>query len=267
MSMQEGRSLPVLEEIEKRKLVLIPRWRVFLKRFSFWLLAAISVVTGSIAMATALYVFFDNDFAVDHDNIHQLFIERPYIGDIFASIPYVWLVALALFTLVAFIGFRHTKKGYRYSALKVIASSLVTSFLLSVCFNATDVGGYIHRYLVENVRMYNSLIYANEQRWTNARKGLLGGKVIHVDNTRHLIVLKDFQRHIWTVDFTDAEVRQKTRIAPGRFLKITGVTTGKETFHAIGIQNWEKKYNRRKNTHSDTVPVNKTEGERSVISN
>lgn len=255
MSMQEGRSLPVLEEIEKRNAVLIPRWRVFVKRVSFWLLAVISVVTGSIAMATAIYVFFDNDFTVDHDTIQQLFIERPFIADIVSSIPYIWLAALALFTLVAFIGFRHTKKGYRYSAPKVIVTSLFASLLLSVCLNTVDVGGYIHRYLVENVRMYNSLIYANEQRWTNARKGLLGGKVIRIDKSNHILVLHDFQKRIWNVDFSNADVRQKTRIAPGRVLKITGIKTGKGTFHAIAIQNWEKKYNKRKKAHAENAPV------------
>jgi len=255
MSMQEGRSRPVLDEIEKRKAVLIPRWRVFLKRFSFWLLAVISVVTGSIAMATAIYVFFDNDFTLDHDNIHQLLLEHPFIADIISSIPYVWLAALALFTLVAFIGFRHTKKGYRYSAPKVIASSLLASLLLGVCLNAIDVGSYIHRYLIENVRVYNSLIYANEQRWTNTRKGLLGGKVTKLDNATHTLVLKDFQKRIWNVDFSNAEVRPRTRIAPGRFLKITGITTGKRAFYAISIQNWEKKYNKRKNVRPQKIPV------------
>ncbi|MEI6639086.1 MAG: hypothetical protein FDX02_03185 [Chlorobium sp.] len=253
--MQNRKSLPVLVEIEKRRAVLIPRWRVFLKRFSFWLLAALSVVTGGIAMATAFYVFFDNDFTVDHDTIQQLFIERPFIADIINSIPYVWLAALLLFTLVAFFGFRHTKKGYRYSAPKVIASSLLASLLFSLCLNATDVGGYIHRYLIENVRMYNSLIYANEQRWTNARKGLLGGKVIQIDKVAHIFVLKDFQQRLWSVDFSNAELRPKTRIAPGRFLKITGVTTGTGAFHAISIQNWEKRYNKRKEVQPKKVPL------------
>jgi hypothetical protein len=103
--------------------------------------------------------------------------------------------------------------------------------------------------------MYNSLIYANEQRWTNTRKGLLGGKVLQLDNTTHSLVLKDFQKRIWNVDFSQAEVRPKTRIAPGRFLKITGVITGKGTFHALSIQNWEKKYNKRKSVRPEKVPV------------
>ncbi|MEI7695963.1 MAG: hypothetical protein WCI64_10010 [Chlorobium sp.] len=264
MSMEEGRSLPVLEEIEKRHAVPIPRWRVFLKRFSFWLLAAISVVTGSIAMATALYVFFDNDFAVDHHNIHQLFVENPLLADIITSIPYVWLVALALFTLVAFFGFRHTKKGYRYSAPKVIASSLLASLLLSLCLNTLDVGGYIHRYLVENVHVYNNLVFANEQRWTNSQKGLLGGKVILVDKSNSFITLRDFRKGIWRVDIATADVHPKTRIVSGRYLKITGITTGTRTFKAISIQNWDKKFHKRKVVPKKTVPAERNAESKSI---
>ena len=187
--MQKDRSKFILDEIEKRHVELIPRWRFLVKRLSFWLLAAISVVTGGLAMATAIYVFIDNDFIEDHSYIDRLFIERPFVEDVISSIPYVWLAALALFTLVAFFGFRHTKKGYRYSAPKVIAASLFASLLLSLCLNTVDIGGYIHRYLIENVHVYHNLINANEQRWTNSQKGLLGGKVVTNDNVQHLIVL------------------------------------------------------------------------------
>ena len=42
-----------------------------------------------------------------------------------------------------------------------------------------------------------------------------------------------------------AEVHSKTRIASGKYLKITGVKTGKRTFQALSIQGWEKKYHKR----------------------
>jgi len=252
--MEEEKFLHILDEIEKRHVVQIPRWRVFLKRFSFWLLAAISVITGSIAMATAIYVFVDNDFIADHATIHQLFLQRPWLADLVESIPYIWLVVLLLFTLVAFFGFRHTKKGYRYSAPKVIGASLLSSLLLSLALNTFDVGGYIHRYLVENVHVYNKLIVSNEQRWSNARNGWLGGKVILVDNTTHLIILKGFKGRIWLIDFTTAKLDPKMQIVRGRYLKITGIKTGKQTFQAISIQSWEKKYDRRKVAPSKNVP-------------
>jgi len=243
--MENGISQKVLEEIEKRNTIVTPRWLVFLKRFSFWLLAFLSIISGSIAMATAIYVFFDNDFAVDHNTINQLFLERPLIADIILSIPYIWLAALLLFMLVAFLGFRHTKTGYRYAALKVIAISLVTSFLLSLGMNTVDVGLYIHRYLIENVHGYHHVIYANEHRWTNARKGLLSGKVIVLEHDKRTLVVKDFKQNLWRVAISHADIHPKTRIVVGQYLKIRGMSTGEKTFQATEIQHWEKKYKKR----------------------
>ena len=243
--MQKERSEAILEEIEKRKVMPIPRWHFLAKRFGFWMLAAISVLTGAVSMATAIYVFLDHDFIEDHDYINLFLTQKPVVADIISSIPYIWLAALALFTLVAFFGFRHTKKGYRYSATKVVAASLTASLLLSACLNTIDIGEYIHRYLIENVHVYNGLIYANEHRWTNSEKGLLGGKVIQVNMQNHFLLVKDFSKEVWHVDIGKAEVHPKTQIAPGRYLKITGVKTGKRTFQAFSVQGWEKRYHKR----------------------
>jgi hypothetical protein len=253
--MQKERSESILEEIDKRKAVPIPRWHFLLKRLGFWLLAAISVLTGSISMATAFYVFFDNDFIEDHDYINLFLAQKPFIANIISGIPYVWLAALVLFTLVAFFGFRHTKKGYRYSASKVIAASLSASLLLSACLNTVDIGGYIHRYLIENVNVYNNLIYANEHRWSNSEKGLLGGKVIQANIPGHVLVVRDFKKGIWRVDISKAEINPKTKISPGKYLKITGVKTGKKTFQALSIQAWEKKYHKRKLPSQKNAPA------------
>ncbi len=243
--MQKERSESILEEIDKRHVVPIPRWHFVAKRVGFWLLAAISVLTGAVSMATAIYVFLDNDFIEDHVYINQLFVQRPIIADIFSSIPYIWLAALVLFTLVAFFGVRHTKKGYRYSAKWVISASLTASLLLSAGLNMVDIGEYIHRYLIENIRVYNNLIYANEHRWTNSDKGLLGGRVIEVNMRNHLLVVKDFRKAIWHVDISKAEIYPKTKIARGKYIKIIGVKTGKRTFQAFSVQGWEKRYHKR----------------------
>ncbi len=260
--MQKERSESILEEIEKRKVVLIPRWHFLVKRFGFWLLAVLSVLTGSLAMVTAFYVFFDNDFIEDHDYINLFLTQKPVIADIISSIPYLWLIALMLFILVAFFGFRHTKKGYRYSAARVIAASLSASLLLSAGLNMVDIGGYIHRYLIENVHVYNKLIYANEHRWTNSDKGLLGGKVIQLDIRNHVLVVRDFEKGIWRVDISETELHPKTVLAPGKYLKITGVKTGKRSFHALSIQGWEKKYHKRSIPSQKILPAERHQDEK-----
>jgi len=256
--MPKDHSKSILEEIEKRNAVPIPRWHFVLQRLGFWLLAVSSVVTGSIAMATAIYVFIDNDFIEDHEYINLFLAERPLIAEIVASIPYIWLATLALFTLVAYFGFRHTKKGYQYATTRVIAGALLASLLLSVGFNTIDVGKYIHRYLIENVHVYNKLVYANEHRWTHTEKGLLGGKVIQYLKDKHLLVLRDFNKSIWQVDISKTEVRPGTHIFPGKYLKITGVITGKQAFQALTIQGWSKRYHKRPLVQPKIAPVKTT---------
>ncbi len=245
MNKLKERSESILEEIEKRKAVPIPRWYFLVRQAGFWLLAALSVLTGSISMAIAIYVFIDNDFVTDKAYINRYLTQEPGIAELVASIPYIWIMVLVLFTLVATFGFRHTKKGYRYSPLKVIATSVTASIMISVGLNTVDVGGYIHRYLVENVHVYNNLIYANEQRWTHSEKGLLGGKVIENKKSTGELVLRDFSKKLWLVDIRKAEVRPGTQMAKGKYLKITGIKTGNRAFQALSIQGWEKKYRKR----------------------
>ncbi|NTV24834.1 MAG: hypothetical protein HGB01_01335 [Chlorobiaceae bacterium] len=250
----------ILDEIERRKVVPIPRWHFILKRSIFWILAVISVITGSISMATAIYVFVDQDFVVDHRNIALFLAQQPIVENIFVSIPYLWLTALLLFILVSYYGFRHTRKGYRYPTIRVIAGSLLLSLLLSGLLNLFDVGKLIHRYLIENVNGYDTLVYANEQRWTQARKGWLGGKVIRRVEPLGVLVVMDYKKRFWTVDIHDTEINAGTSLEPGKYLKITGVKTGKLAFTASSIQPWEKRYQKRAGRAINKKTIDKKPG-------
>lgn len=248
----------ILDEIERRNVVPIPRWRFILKHSVFWALAVISVITGSLSMATAMYVFLDHDFMVDHARITRFLAQQPFIDDIVDSIPYLWLTALLLFVLFAFYGFRQTRKGYRYPMLRVVGGSLLLSLLLSGVMNVFDVGQHIHRFLIENVDGYDNLVYANEQRWAQSEKGWLGGKVIREVKPLGALVVMDYKKRIWTVDVRDGEINPGTSLMPGRYLKITGVKTGPLSFRASSIQAWEKKYqkhaHRSKQMNPERVP-------------
>ena len=121
--------------------------------------------------------------------------------------------------------------------------------------NTIDVGKYIHRYLIENVHIYNNLVYANEHRWTHAENGLLGGKVIQYQKDKHLLVLSDFNKSIWQVDLRNAEVRPGTRLVPGKHLKITGIITGTKTFKSLTVQGWSKRYQKHPLQAPKTAPI------------
>ncbi|MCX6179541.1 MAG: hypothetical protein NT163_09305 [Chlorobiales bacterium] len=235
----------ILEELEKRKVDPIPRSNLLIKRIGFWVLAVLSVITGSFSMAVAMYVLIDQDFILDQENINRYLLAQPFIADIISCIPYLWLAVLALLTLVAYLSFRHTNRGYRYPTIKVVAGSLFASLLLSVSLNTVDVGKHIHRFLFENIPVYHTLIYSNELRWSHADRGLLGCKVIQYDKKRSILIVKGFKNRLWQIDTRIAEVCPGTPIIPGKYLKIKGVKTGIHNFQAITIQRWAEKYHKR----------------------
>lgn len=239
--MPNSSSDKIIDEIEKRKVVPIPRWHFILKRSVFWALALISVITGAVSMATAIYVFFDNDYITDRAGIQKLFEQRPLVEVIVQSIPYVWLFALFLFIVAAFYGFRRTRKGYRYPMFRVIGGSLLVSFLLCGLLNVFDIGKYVHRYLIDNVKGYGSLVYTNDVLWAQQDKGLLGGKVVRYTPGDSTLVIRDYRHHFWTVDLSRAKVHCGIKIVTGKYLKITGLKTGPGTFKAATIRPWVKK--------------------------
>ncbi|MDB5225570.1 MAG: hypothetical protein JWL87_522 [Candidatus Adlerbacteria bacterium] len=103
-----------------------------------------------MAFSVGWYVFFDNDgLHVSLSNILQV-------------VPYIWLVVLGVFIVCAYLGFRQTKKGYRYSALLVVAWLMVASIAVAFVLDAYDIGQGVHKYLLSHTDFYDDLIFSSE---------------------------------------------------------------------------------------------------------
>lgn len=146
----------IIHEIEKRGLTPRPRFHFLLKRSVFWSLAGVSTLIGAVAVAVALYVFFDNDGVGT-----AALLETPLEG-LLQSIPFVWLFILALFTVSAYLGIRHTKTGYRYKTAKAVLIVVILSICLGVVLNLFDFGQMAHNYLLHHTSFYDPLIHSRD---------------------------------------------------------------------------------------------------------
>ena len=154
--MNKQLSESIIQKIEERNLAPTPRWHFLLTRSVFWILATLSVIVGGIAFGVADYVFFDND------GMSLSSLQRSSIQDIAQSIPYVWIVILGIFTVIAYSGFRKTRKGYRHATAVVVSASIIASILLGVTLNAFDFGQAVHKYLLSHTDFYDMLIHSSE---------------------------------------------------------------------------------------------------------
>ena len=118
--MNEQLSNKILERIDDDQIVPLPRWRFIFLRISFWLLAVISLIFGSLAVGATLFLFIDY-------HRHGLFAVPRDMTDFLLMTPFIWIIVFVLFIAVARISIKHTKKGYRYSLRTIVSVSIILS--------------------------------------------------------------------------------------------------------------------------------------------
>jgi glucan phosphoethanolaminetransferase (alkaline phosphatase superfamily) len=156
MDKMDNFSQQVVAEIEARGVAPKPRWHFLLRRSVFWTLAVLSILSGAIALSVADYIFFDNEgFSA------ASLLESPLEG-IIQTVPFVWLIAFALFIASAYLSLRRTRTGYRHRTALAVGGAIVVTVLLSLVLNMVDFGQAVHYFLLNHTSFYNALIQSND---------------------------------------------------------------------------------------------------------
>jgi len=188
--MNEEFSNKIMERIETEHLTPLPHWRFLLLRGTFWILAVLSVIIGSLAFGAILFLFFDfrrhGLSTIPHDATEFLL-----------AIPYVWIVTFLLFIVVTRTSIKYTKKGYRYSLGLIISASLILIVFFGSVLNFVGVGRATHEFLNE-VPLYNSINYDSKDAWNRPRIGKLAGIISSIQDNKNFSVI-DFSGHAWQV--------------------------------------------------------------------
>lgn len=219
----------VLKTIKEKHIKPKPRWTFLLKDYAIWILGACSLVVGGLAFAVVIYMIRNNDWEV-YENING---SLPQF--VILTMPYFWLVFLAIFILAAHYNFKHTKTGYRYRLPAVIGVSVVLSAVLGGALYGAGVGRAIDDVLSENAPgFYRVLINPRLDMWACPERGLLLGLITDV-RSREEFELLDFNRQIWVVSAQNAKIPPFIKIETGGRIKMIGEKTGEDKFHALII--------------------------------
>lgn len=222
----------ILKSIEQQNLQPKPTYVFFAKRSVFWLLALLSITLGGISVAILLY-WLSGFLRIGW----PIFDEVP-LEEVLFSIPAAWILTMPLLTASAYYGFRHTRRGYRLKPASTIALSLAASFMLGGLLQLFDVGLKTHEYLERNIPYYERLTDIPYAEWSRPDEGFLGG---HVDRMQDdvTLVLTDFQKRVWTIDISGANVSLDNPIVDEGDVAIRGVRTGPSTFKAVMIAEFD----------------------------
>ena len=232
--MKKQLSENIIGIIDERNLTPIPHWHFLLKRSVFWTIVGFAVLLGGLAVSIIIFVY------VDHDTEGMIYLNQNLVDNILITIPYFWLVSLALLIALTHISIRHTKGGYRYGVLRVAAIALIVSLALGFVFDEFDVGKNINESLNESIPYYNSLVYTSADEWSQPEKGLLGGTVLTVADANG-VSIRDFRKKEWYINFQGFDAEDISLVPkPGERLKVVGKDLGNNTFQAEQVFPWRK---------------------------
>lgn len=168
-----------------------------------------------------------------------------YMGDsfvktVFISLPYLWLIFLALFTGVAYYNFFHTKRGYRFKFISILLISLIISIVLGTGLYFNGFSENLQKIFSAKLPYYNQLVYSCEEQWMQPKRGLLAGTIIKIGLPENNFILEDLENNRWEIEAN--KVIWKGKITPviGIKIKLIGKLINDNNFRAMEIRPWQK---------------------------
>lgn len=222
-------SRKIFEVIREKHLQPKPRWQFLLRDYMIWLFSGLSVILGSLSFSVALSIWNDYDLG-------GLKAMRPeFYENIILNLPYFWFGFIALFALLAYYNFKHTKEGYRHQAGLLLAASIFLSIILGAGLHYLGAGRQIDRALHHNFRYYGRMVRHTEDFWMRPEKGFLAGEVVHIEagNFR----FRDLSRKTWIVDAGEATWHHNLKLQAGLKLRLLGEAED-GVFRARDIMPW-----------------------------
>jgi hypothetical protein len=226
-------SQEVFDKIETKHLKPKPRWEFLAKNYVFWGLFVLSIFIGSLAVSAIIFMAANNDWDL-HDRL-----DGNWVNFIFDTLPYFWLLLLAVFTFVAYYYLRHTRSGYRYSLFLIIGLTISASVFFGLLSFVAGFGEFLDQDLNENMPFYRSFTLNRAKMWIQPERGILAGTIkdfLGQDDFN----LEDFTSQVWLVKSGVAIKNQKVKFIIGENVKIVGEKIGELEFRAFDIRPWGK---------------------------
>src|ERR1035437_9356019 len=86
----------------------VPRWHFLIKSYVFWTLFVCSIILGSLSFSVIVHIINSGDLDIFNQFHKNLF------SSALMMLPYFWFCSVALFALVAYYNWKHTRLGYKF---------------------------------------------------------------------------------------------------------------------------------------------------------
>jgi len=188
----------VIEKIREKKISPKPKWSFFLKNEIIWVFGILAVLFGGVSFSLIIYLFkAGQTLATGHfgGSFWQIFL---------TIVPIFWLLFLALFTFLAFLNIKKTKRAYKYSPILIFLLSVVVSIALGGILNMFGLGQKFDDVLGRRIHpgFYKNFMNPQIDFWSNPEEGRLSGLITKINEDGSLLI-KDIDSKEWTLYFSN----------------------------------------------------------------
>ncbi len=216
------------KKIKKQNLEPKSKYNFILKNYLFWFLSILATVVGAMAVAIIIFFLYNQDWVLyfRYANLIQI---------IYFSLPYIWFLILMTLISLAYLNFRKTEFGYRYSLKKILIIYLITSVILGSFLYYLGFSQTLNKTLDQKIPFYTNLHQRCSWFWQNPQAGRLGGEIIKIENNTSF-KLKDLNNKEWIIYDDKAIYRKKGNRNIGANIRIIGKMLNKNKFIAKEIK-------------------------------
>ncbi len=217
----------MLEKIKNKKIKPKPKWEFLLRDYLIWIAASLFLLIGSLAFSVVIFLIKNNDWEI-YEQINDSLLKF-----ILLTLPYFWLIFLALFVFLAYYNFKHTKQGYHYKVLVVVFASILVSLFLGLIFYNFGVGRAVDRALSNRIPFYSNFINRQRMIWEKPEEGRLSGVILSVHHEKDFEI-KSLDGDVWNVSGEEMIILpDRELIKTGSKVKIIGQKKDENNFEAF----------------------------------
>jgi len=216
-------SQKVLKIIEEKNIAPKSKWKFLLKNYLFLTVFSLSLFVGALTVSVIIYMLKTNDWDL------YSYVSNSLIRFILITLPYLWIMGLVVFVVIAYFNFRHTKKAYCHRIPTIIIGTIGIVSLLGLLFYDVGVGQAVNDNLREYIPAYNKFVEEREKIWHKPEKGMISGEVIFADEEN--IKMRDHDGKVWIISRENLQDSDEKVLTPGYKIKVMGERINGDNFN------------------------------------
>lgn len=218
----------VLSKMKEYKIRPKSRWYFIVKNYFIWLFGFLALVISSAIFSVMFYLIKYNDFGLRHE------INKSGLKIIFLTLPYFWILFLAIFIFIIFYNIKCTKNGYRYPLVFIVTGAILASLLIGIAFSLAGFGRKLDEVIGQRAPLYSEIINPQIDFWSQPEDGRLVGLILTSPIKNNTFKLIDKDGKEWFI-ILEGKFGNIGLLAAGEPIKLLGTKTSDAEFMAIKI--------------------------------